>query len=913
MIVTANIAQVAFTYCVAHAPHSGATSQQRERWWQELHHELGKAHPGRQLVIFIDANTQVPHVTPYTGKVDAMEDDNATHLLECMQRFALFAPSTFEQYHQGDSTTWQSNDARHAKRIDYILVPQIWSTLKLSSYVEPNIHAGAGGIDHTAVCLEVGALFGRHVPATQRPRYDRQKIQQATEKQWRAFYNSWPHVSWTTDPTTHAHLLEQEICKRLEEHFPEEKRKRRQSLQFSDSTWLIFKHRNHIRKALKAHPQAMTALLLTKAVQKWRQIYGIGGTARELIYALRIANLWQQYKAIQTALHKAIREDRARHLTQMQESLTRANRADVLKLLKHFRLGKRNRDLGKRPLPMVELENGSLATTPEEAKNRWRRHFASMEGGTVMDPADLLHPKHHQPRHMDPQLSELPSLFELERQMRSTTPGKAMGFDMVPPELLHGSSQRLAYIAWPLFLKQNLTGIECLQHKGGRLVSAFKRRGSLQRCENHRALLVSSSLGKAFHSTFRRRTVPYVQAIAGRMQITSHATPSVAMAAHVVRAHLHGAKQRGLSAFALCLDITHAFYRVLRQLALDATCSDEHILAFLKRMGIEEYCISDLEAMMEQESALEQAQCPKFLHHTVAEYHRHTWFVLHQDDRLVCTEKGTRPGDGFADILWSLIFSKWIAKLEARLVGSGDFQPLPWNGLSGLFSEAGTESIPRSLIAWADDVVILGMDVDGQHLIDKLQFTCSAMVQELVQFGLQPNFKAGKTEAIVDIRGKGSTALRRTLFQDLKGQLSLDTPMPEQPTLRLVASYKHLGGLLTHGSKLLPEVKHRIGQGCTAFHNYRTKIYKNKNIDVDTRMTVFRATTLAAMHYNAATWSGYNQKTLNTWRTGHLNLYRRALSGLFPYQELLHYTDDEILTIVDENAPDETIALLLCL
>ena len=172
----------------------------------------------------------------------------------------------------------------------------------------------------------------------------------------------------------------------------------------------------------------MTALLLTKALQKWRQTYSIRGTVREIIYALRIANLWQQYKILQTALHKAIREDRARHLTQMQESLTRANRTDVLKLLKHFRLGKRNRDLGKRPLPMVELENGNLATTPEEAQARWRRHFSSIEGGMVTDPAELLHPKHHQPRHLDPQMSELPTLFELERQMRYTTPGKAMGF-----------------------------------------------------------------------------------------------------------------------------------------------------------------------------------------------------------------------------------------------------------------------------------------------------------------------------------------------------------------------------------------------------------------------------------------------------------------------------------------------------
>lgn len=39
----------------------------------------------------------------------------------------------------------------------------------------------------------------------------------------------------------------------------------------------------------------MTALSLTKALQKWRQTYNIYvGTARELIYALRIANLQHQ-------------------------------------------------------------------------------------------------------------------------------------------------------------------------------------------------------------------------------------------------------------------------------------------------------------------------------------------------------------------------------------------------------------------------------------------------------------------------------------------------------------------------------------------------------------------------------------------------------------------------------------------
>ena len=54
--------------------------------------------------------------------------------------------------------------------------------------------------------------------------------------------------------------------------------------------------------------------------------------------------------------------------------------------------------------------------------------------------------------------------------------------------------------------------------------------------------------------------------------------------------------------------------------------------------------------------------------------------------------------------------------------------------------------------------------------------------------------------------------------------------------------------------------------------------------------------TLAWRYFGPQHWRQYittqllGQKTINTWRTGHMNLYRRALYGLFPYQDLLHYT-----------------------
>ena len=92
-------------------------------------------------------------------------------------------------------------------------------------------------------------------------------------------------------------------------------------------------------------------------------------------------------------------------------------------------------------------------------------------------------------------------------------------------------------------------------------------------------------------------------------------------------------------------------------------------------------------------------------------------------------------------------------KATTKANDSGAFPPHMWNGQTGLFTAQGPEEVPHAIVAWADDVVILGSDADATHIVDKLQYTCSIMVQELLRYGLQPNFKDGKTEAIIDPRG----------------------------------------------------------------------------------------------------------------------------------------------------------------
>ena len=93
--------------------------------------------------------------------------------------------------------------------------------------------------------------------------------------------------------------------------------------------------------------------------------------------------------------------------------------------------------------------------------------------------------------------------------------------------------------------------------------------------------------------------------------------------------------------------------------------------------------------------------------------------------------------------------------------------------------------------------MILGLDEDPEQLIAKLEFTCQTMVEELLTYGLLPNFNGGKTEAIVDPRGNGSTQLRRRIFTEGKGPLTIETPLPDQPPLKIVPRYKHLGGIIT--------------------------------------------------------------------------------------------------------------------
>ena len=241
----------------------------------------------------------------------------------------------------------------------------------------------------------------------------------------------------------------------------------------------------------------------------------------------------------------------------------------------------------------------------------WR---PELEGGRTTDCQALWQQARADVQQLPPppdRIDEVPTLLEVERQLQKAATGKSVGYDRLPGELLKHGAPWLASAIWPLVAKAALWGVEPLQHKGGRLVVAYKNRGDHTQCHNHRGLLVSSSLSKALHNVWRARTQHYVFKGATEMQFTAQPQSLVTQAAHCVRLYMRGRMAQGSSCYAMMLDIQAAYYRLLRQHSINSDFSDESLILFLKRMGVVDVTVPDLAQLLQGRNALEELQCPR--------------------------------------------------------------------------------------------------------------------------------------------------------------------------------------------------------------------------------------------------------------------------------------------------------------
>ena len=87
-----------------------------------------------------------------------------------------------------------------------------------------------------------------------------------------------------------------------------------------------------------------------------------------------------------------------------------------------------------------------------------------------------------------------------------------------------------------------------------------------------------------------------------------------------------------------------------------------------------------------------------------------------------------------------------------------------------------------------------------------------------------------KTEALLVVHGKGARRVRQASLSDKDPAVPLQSEHWPGERLRLVAKYRHLGGLLHHKGLLQVELKSRIGQAWQAYQARRRQIFAQRQV-----------------------------------------------------------------------------------
>lgn len=161
----------------------------------------------------------------------------------------------------------------------------------------------------------------------------------------------------------------------------------------------------------------------------------------------------------------------------------------------------------------------------------------------------------------------------------------------------------------------------------------------------------------------------------------------------------------------------------------------------------------------------------------------------------------TRPGDGWADLLFNFVTVDVLRSIRAKLQSADILIDLPWNGQRGPHANSGSEAVDSLLATvWADDLAFTFSHQEADTMIEKFEYATRTVIDELNHRGLQLNFGPGKTAGMINLRGRGSVARRRALFHHQQSQILVATQAQGTVCLRVVPHYKHFGVLHSSGN-----------------------------------------------------------------------------------------------------------------
>jgi hypothetical protein len=311
-----------------------------------------------------------------------------------------------------------------------------------------------------------------------------------------------------------------------------------------------------------------------------------------------------------------------------------------------------------------------------------------------------------------------------------------------------------------------LHGQEHIGFKGGCLVPAYKGKGPTDTCASYRSLLVSNQFGKVLHRSIRQKTAGLYESFLQLQQTGGRRHVPVQLAVHQLRAFIRQAHESHRSTGVLYLDLTEAFYRIVRELPIGGEIDDLLVAHILHKLQMPAEAMQDLHRLLQEPSALAQAGLSATEQRCIQAIHTGTHFWLRGQSDISRTRIGSRPGDSFADVIFGYAWCCVLKKLQDHMQQIGALTHLQGQSFLPLFGRDGVtqEQFPFLGPNWMDDLALCFEASSSEGLVSKASCVTSYLLDLCAQHCMSPNLAKGKTELLFTFRGPRSREYKRTYY-----------------------------------------------------------------------------------------------------------------------------------------------------
>ena len=511
-----------------------------------------------------------------------------------------------------------------------------------------------------------------------------------------------------------------------------------------------------------------------------------------------------------------------------------------------------------------------------EQENRWTEHFASIEAGHVVNVSQFVeHQLQRQQDRCKPSsflIEDIPTLNMIEGAIRSAHRDKAAGPDGLPAEIFKAIPGKASKLLYPLALKLALRIEEPISWKGGYLFSLYKGKGAMSECANHRGILLMDVMGKLTRAGLRKWiNDPYLRQ-GHPMQLGGKPHQQAQFGAQLTRSFLRWRKACNRSAAVLFVDIASAFYKALREVATGADVSDQDIAKVACRLGIGPEVMPALHDALQGRSAYASLTKSIPRQQALQESLSGTWFTV-DGSTVVATEQGTRPGDSWADVVFNVLLSQVLLKVQQTLEHESLATVVPGFDRCVCPQQTPNKQVSLLQVTWADDIALMLSLKSPASVWKDLPRVTQVLVDELQAIGMEISCGPAKTAALVLLRGTGSVPVRRKIFCKPQAELPILTDK-QGLTLPLVPHYKHLGGILSFKGNLDQEIATRYAKARQAYWRAARTVFRPTYISLHIKTQLFKAIVMSVFSWGIGAWPALSIADNRKYTVSYWNLWR---------------------------------------